>query len=51
MDGDSGGDAEGGVRQVVHATNLRPMSGEGRRTFVFPSRTANWLELAGLPVV
>jgi hypothetical protein len=51
MDGDPGGDAEGGVREVVHALNLRLTPEEGRRTFVFPPRTANRLELAALPNV
>ena len=34
-DDDAGGDAEGGVRDVVHAPNLRNSAREGRRTFVF----------------
>jgi hypothetical protein len=35
MDGDAGGDTEGGVRDIIHAMNLRVFSLEGRRTFIF----------------
>jgi hypothetical protein len=51
MDGDPGGDTEGGVREVVHASNLRASAPEGRRTFDFPARTDDRLELAGVPIV
>jgi hypothetical protein len=47
MDGDPGGDAEGGVREVVHGLNLRDSFREGRRTFVFSVHGANRLELWG----
>ena len=50
-DGDAGGNAEGGVRDVIHAINLRASVGEGRRTFVFCPRFANRLEPAGFPYV
>jgi len=48
MDGDPGGDAQGGVREVVHVPNLRDSVREGRRTFIFRTRPGNRLELAGL---
>jgi hypothetical protein len=51
MDGDPGGDAQGGVREVVHASNLRASAPEGRRTFDFPVLIVNRLELAGFPIV
>jgi len=47
-DGDAGGDAEGGVRDVVHAPNLRDSFREGRRTFVFRAGFANRLEPRGV---
>ncbi len=32
-DGDTSGDAEGGVRDIIHALNLRASVAEGSRTF------------------
>ena len=48
MDGDPGGDAEGGVREVVHVPNLGDSVREGRRTFIFRTRPGNRLEPSGL---
>ena len=49
--GDTDGDAEGGVRDVIHTMNLRASASEGRRTFVFSGHFANRLEPMGFPYV
>jgi hypothetical protein len=47
-DGDACGDAEGGVRDIIHAMNLRASVAEGRRTFIFSPEAANRLEPRGV---
>ena len=46
--GDAGSDAQGGVRDVIHAPNLMDLAEEGRRTFAFWPSPANRLEPDGV---